>query len=142
LMPLLALLFSEVSLVSPLANSYAIPIIGVVVTPLALLLAGLAMLPGLEGLAQGVAALAHWLLEVCMWPTAWLADLPGAILAVPAVPTWATLLAMLGVGVALLPRGFPYRSFGWAFMLPALCWAPSRPSPGDWDLYALDIGQG
>src|SRR5690606_11442090 len=67
LLPALALLFSEVSLVSPLANAYAIPVIGVLVTPLALLLAGVALIPGLEGVAWAVAFVAHGLLEICMW---------------------------------------------------------------------------
>ena len=142
LMPPLALLFSEVSLVSPLANAYAIPVIGMLVTPLALLLAGLALLPGAGVLASWVATLAHLLLEACMWPTQWLADLPGASFVVPASPWWATLFAMLGIGVALLPRGLPFRTLGWAFMLPALFWVPPRPGPGDWELYALDVGQG
>lgn len=142
LMPPLALLFNEVSLVSPLANAYAIPVIGAVVTPLSLLLAGLAMVPGLEALAAGVAFAAHWLLEACMWPTTWLAALPGASVTVSAAPWGLTLFAMLGIGIGLLPRGFPARSMGWAFMLPALLWNPSRPEPGDWELHALDVGQG
>lgn len=142
LMPPLALLFSEVSLVSPLANAYAIPVIGVVVTPLALLLAGLALVPGMEAVAGGVAWLAHLLLDVCMWPTERLASLPGASFVVPSSPWWLTAFALIGVGLALLPRGFPYRSMGWAFMLPVLLWIPPRPAAGDWELYALDVGQG
>lgn len=142
LMPPLAFLFNEISLVSPLANAYAIPVIGALVTPLALLLAGLALVPGLETAAGGVAWAAHFLLDVCMWPTTWLAELPWASVVVAAAPQWATVLAFLGVILALLPRGFPHRSMGWAFMLPALVWTPARPAAGDWELYALDVGQG
>ena len=142
LLPPLALLFNEISVVSPLANAYAIPVIGVLVTPLALLLAGVALLPGMETLTEVLAWSAHALLQLCMWPTEWLAALPGASLPVAAVPRWAVIFAMAGVGLALLPSGFPYRSLGWAFMLPVLAWVPSRPAPGDWELYAIDIGQG
>lgn len=142
LMPPLALLFNEVSLVSPLANAYAIPVMGALVTPLALLLAGVALIPALDPVTGVVAWVAHWLLELCMWPTEWLAALPGASIAVAAVPWWMFLSAMLGVGIALTPRGIPGRSMGWAFMLPALVWTPARPAPGDWELHALDVGQG
>lgn len=142
LMPPLAMLFNEISVVSPLANAYAIPVIGAVVTPLSLLLAGLALLDGLDGVTAGVAWLAHTLMQACMWPTEWLAALPGASLPTAAVPAWATLFAMVGVGLALLPKGFPYRSLGWAFMLPVLVAVPTAPKPGDWELYALDVGQG
>lgn len=142
LMPPLALLFNEVSLVSPLANAYAIPVIGALVTPLALLFAGLAMVPGLESAAVVVAFVAHWLLDACMWPTEWLAALPGASVVVSAVPWWVSLFAMLGIGIGLLPRGFPARTMGWSFMLPALLGVPARPAAGDWELHALDVGQG
>ncbi len=142
LLPPLALLFNEISVVSPLANAYAIPVIGVLVTPLALLLAGVALVPGMETLTAAVAWAAHALLQLCMWPTEWLASLPGASLPVAAVPRWAVLFAMSGVAIALMPQGFPYRSLGWAFMLPVLAWVPSGPSRGDWELYAIDIGQG
>lgn len=142
LLPVLAMLFSEVSLVSPLANAYAIPVIGALVTPLALLLAGVALIPGAEWAAGWVATIAHWLLQACMWPTGWLAALPGASLPVAAAPWWMSAFAMLGVGIALLPAGLPYRGVAWAFMLPALAWIPPRPAPGDWVLHALDVGQG
>lgn len=142
LMPPLAMLFNEISVVSPLANAYAIPVIGALVTPLSLLLAGLALLDGLDVVTELVARLAHALLQVCMWPTEWLAALPGASVPTAAVPAWATLCAMVGVGLALLPKGFPYRSLGWAFMLPVLVAVPARPEFGDWELYALDVGQG
>src|SRR5690606_31254090 len=85
LMPPLAMLFNEISVVSPLANAYAIPVIGAVVTPLSLLLAGLALLDGLDGVTAGVAWLAHTLMQACMWPTEWLAALPGASLPTAAV---------------------------------------------------------
>ena len=144
LLPPLALLFNEVSLVSPIANAYAIPVIGTLVTPLALLLAGVALMPvpGAEVLAEWITWCAHGLLLACMHPTQWLAALPWASLTVPSVPGWLTLWAMAGVMVAMLPRGLPYRAMGWAFMLPAFFWSPSRPAAGDWDLYALDVGQG
>lgn len=142
LLPPLSMLFNDVSLISPLANAYAIPVMGALVTPLSLLLAGLALVSGLEWATQGVAWLAHGLLQACMWPTEWLARLPWASLPTLAVPKWATLFAMAGVALALMPKGFPYRSLGWAFMLPVLVAAPKRPAPGDWELHALDVGQG
>ena len=144
LLPPLAMMFNEVSLVSPFANAYAIPIMGTLVTPLALTLAGAALLPYAIAawVADWIAWLAHGLLVVCMVPTEWLAGLRWASLPVAAAPTWMMLVAMVGVCIALQPRGLPFRGLGWAFMLPALFWLPTRPAPGDWDLYALDVGQG
>jgi len=105
LMPLLARLFHEMSLVSPLVNAYAIPVVGLLITPLALLLALLACIPGADWLAQAMAWLAHGLLAAMMQPTQWLAAFPAASIAVPAVPWGLTILAVAGMAWALLPAG-------------------------------------
>jgi len=149
LLPFLARLFHEVSLVSPLANAYAIAVIGLIVTPLSLLLALFACVPGAALLAQGIAWLGHTVLAGMMLPTVWLSRLSFASLAVPAVPWALTLLAVCGIVVALWP-GDPlhtargkraWQHLGWALLLPALCWRPARPAPGDWWLTVLDTGQ-
>lgn len=141
LMPLLALIFHQVSLVSPLANAYAIPVISIVVTPVSLLLAGIAFVPGLEWLAQALAWLGHLALEWTMLPTVWLADFRLSSFNAAAAPLWLTLVAMLALVLAVLPYGFPGRTAAWLITLPALLWTPQRPPEGGWDLYALDVGQ-
>ena len=141
LLPVLAMLFHEVSIVSPLANAYAIPVIGLAVTPVTLLAAACAIAPGMGPLAAGLTWLGHALLQAMMAPTVWLADLPVASLPVAAGPWWLTLLALGGVAFAALPYGMPLRWTGWLLLLPALLWRPERPQPGDWTLHALDVGQ-
>ncbi len=141
LMPLLALLFHEVSLVSPLANAYAIPLISLIVTPLSLLLGALALMPGLEPLASGVAWLSHGVLEAMMAPTLWLSQLSVATVAISSAPGWATFVGMAGLVWALMPYGLPGRHSAWLLMVPALLWPAKRPLPGEWDLHVLDVGQ-
>ncbi|MFT0532544.1 DNA internalization-related competence protein ComEC/Rec2 [Castellaniella hirudinis] len=155
LAPVLAWMFHEVSLVSPLANAYAIPLIELLVTPLSLLLAACAVIPGLSTVAAGLAWLAHTVLEGLMIPTVWLAALPT--LPVAAGPMGLYGLALAGVAVALWPAGLPSRSWakwaacphvsrwrrlGWLALLPMALWSPPRPADGEWDLHALDVGQG
>ncbi|WP_397475375.1 DNA internalization-related competence protein ComEC/Rec2 [Pusillimonas sp.] len=142
LMPVLALLFNEISIVSPLANAYAIPIISLVVTPLSLLLALASMVPALGWAAHGLTWLAHEPLRLMMLPTQWLAQNDAASLDAPAAPAWAIVLALAGLAAALMPRGLPLRAAGWMLMLPALLWRPERPPDGAWDMVALDVGQG
>lgn len=141
LMPILALLFHEVSLASPLANSYAIPVIGVVVTPLALLLAGLSLVPGLDSVASVIAWLAHGALSLSMIPTLWLAEWNLASFDAAAAPIWVTGLGLVGLLIALVPHGLPWRHAGWLLMLPGLAWRPASPPHGGWQLHALDVGQ-
>ncbi len=63
MLPVLAFLFQQVSLVSPFANALAIPVLTFMVTPLALALALFGLLPGLGWLATASGVLAHWALE-------------------------------------------------------------------------------
>ncbi|WP_317135378.1 DNA internalization-related competence protein ComEC/Rec2 [Pollutimonas sp. M17] len=141
LMPLLALIFHEVSLASPLANAYAIPVISLAVTPLALLSAGAAVVPGLDAMASGLAWLGHAALELMMAPTVWLSNWRAASFTVAAAPWWLTALALSGLVAAMLPYGLPGRRLAWLLMMPALCWPPKRPHEGEWTLHALDVGQ-
>lgn len=141
LMPLLALIFHQVSLASPLANAYAIPVISLIVTPLSLLLAATAFVPGLGLLTAGFAWLGHAALQLIMVPTVWLAEWGSASSDAAAAPLWLTLLALVGLVLAVLPYGFPARNAAWAFMLPALFWRPEQPLAGDWTASVLDVGQ-
>ncbi|HEY9459649.1 MAG TPA: DNA internalization-related competence protein ComEC/Rec2, partial [Paralcaligenes sp.] len=141
LMPLLALIFHQVSVASPLANAYAIPVISLVVTPLSLLFAAVSFVPGLEWLATVFAWLGHAALHAIMIPTVWLSELGPASFDIPAAPFWLTVIALLGLALAVAPYGFPMRNAAWLLMMPALFWRPERPLTGDWKLTALDVGQ-
>jgi len=141
LLPLLALWFNQLPLASPLTNAYAIPVIGMVVTPLALLLAAASAVPGLEGLAAVLAWAAHGILSVIMPFTQWLANHPRAVMEVPAAPALWMALAFVGVCLALLPRGWPQRRLAWLLMLPAFFWQPAPVPWGQWRMTVLDVGQ-
>lgn len=134
LVPALLVLFQQFSLVSPLANAIAIPLVSFVVTPLAI---GFAILP-----LQMLADLAHAAFTLTMLPIDWLAELPWASWQQAAPPPWLAVLASLGCVWALLPRGTPARWVGLAMLLPLLLWAPARPTPGEARVTVLDVGQG
>ncbi|MCC7226583.1 MAG: DNA internalization-related competence protein ComEC/Rec2 [Burkholderiaceae bacterium] len=142
MLPVLAFLFQQASASSPLANAIAIPAITFVVTPLALATGLLAMIPGLSGVAAALGWVGHQALWWTLVPVTWLAEVPWATLDVAQVPWPLLLLAMLGVGWALQPKGVPARWAGWCLVVPALTWQPPRPQHGEWRLVALDVGQG
>ena len=134
LWPLLAAWFGEVSIVSPLANAFAIPVVSLAVVPLTL--AG-ALLP-----VPGLLAAAHALLEVTMVPLEWLAALPGAVIEDAAPPLAAVAGAVTGALLMLAPRGLPMRVAGATLLLPlALSRAPV-PANGEAWIDVLDVGQG
>ncbi len=134
LIPALLALFQQFSLVSPLANAVAIPIVGLLITPLTL---AAALLP-----FDLLLVLAHQLLAWLMVFIEWLANLPLAVWQQPAQPTWTVLLAALGCAWLLLPRGFPARWVGVFLMLPLVMLPPHRPAQGELKLTVLDVGQG
>lgn len=132
LAPVLLLLFQQVSIVSPLANAVAIPLVSWLVTPLALL--GVVVPP----LWQVAATLMEWLGQ----GLAWAAALPWAT-ATRLVPEHiAVILALVGTLWMLLPRGFPMRSLGAFLWLPLLFPPVDTVSAGGFRADVIDVGQG
>ncbi|MDR2613717.1 MAG: DNA internalization-related competence protein ComEC/Rec2, partial [Candidatus Accumulibacter sp.] len=132
-LPLLLLFFQQFSLVSPLANAVAIPVVSFVVTPLALLYTLFPWPPLIH--------LDHWLLARLMDLLGWLAAWP--VWQQPAPPWWTVPLAVAGVAWLLLPRGFPARwLIGLCLMMPMLTVPPARPPHGEAWIDVLDVGQG
>ncbi|MCX8098471.1 MAG: DNA internalization-related competence protein ComEC/Rec2 [Casimicrobiaceae bacterium] len=134
LAPITLVLFGQVSLIGPLANAVAIPLVTLFVVPLALL----------------------WLVvpvDLILWLAAWgvnaLTALCQALVALPAAlwlqhtpPFWAVLLALIGTLYLFAPRGWPGRWVGALLWLPIFTVTPARPSHGEFRLTALDVGQG
>ena len=134
LVPVLLVVFQQVSLISPIANAVAIPVVSLVVTPLAL--AG-AVLPFAWPLEIG-----HAILEALMAALDWLAGLPVAVWQQHAPPAWSLPLALAGVAWLLVPRGVPARWLGLVLLLPLFAAGPRGPRPGDLWITVLDVGQG
>ncbi|MFY9329806.1 MAG: DNA internalization-related competence protein ComEC/Rec2 [Georgfuchsia sp.] len=134
MLPLLLALFQQFSLVSPVANALAIPVVSFIVTPLTLI----AALPGLQFLVWP----AYWVLHVLMAAVTFLANLPWAIWQQHVPPWWATLLALIGSAWLMLPRAVPARWVGLLLYCPLLFIFPGRPLDGDMKMTVLDVGQG
>ncbi|MYN30229.1 DNA internalization-related competence protein ComEC/Rec2 [Duganella levis] len=137
LVPLTMLLFGQVSVVSPLANAVAIPLISLVVTPLALVGS---MLPAV--LATPVLTLAHWLVELLALCLQWFSAMRYAVWSAPQPPFWLFCWAMFGTIWLLAPRGWPVRWLGLATWIPLLAAEPTHPAPGRMTVTAFDVGQG
>jgi competence protein ComEC len=134
LAPLMLVLFQQVSLVSPVANAFAIPLVSFVVTPLALIGAVLPL--------DGPLLFAHAILEAMMAALGWLAALPSAVWRQHAPLPWTVPLALIGIAWLLLPRGFPARWLGAALAAPMFAVLPPAPLAGELWLTVLDVGQG
>lgn len=132
LAPLTLLFFQQVSVVGFVANLLAIPLVTLVVTPLALL--GM-LLPGLwplaalavQGLSAGLTALA-----TCPW----------AVWTAAAAPVWAGVAGLVGGVLLVLPLPWRLRLLGLPLLLPLLLPPLPRPAPGRFEAVVADVGQG
>jgi len=134
MVPALLALFQQFSLASPIANAVAIPLVSLVVTPLALL--------GALPLTDPFLWLAHWLTAMLMVFLDSLAASDWAMWQQYAPPAWAVLLGLAGTGWLLLPAGFPARWLGIIALLPLVLVPPERPSAGEMVVTVIDVGQG
>jgi len=137
LVPLTMLLFSQVSLVSPVANALAIPVISLVVTPLSV--AG-SLLPA--PLSDWLLLLAHAIVQMLAQVLDWLGARRFAVWTAPAPPMWSFCWALFGTAWLLAPQGWPQRWAGMLGWLPLLTALPSSPPPGQMWITAFDVGQG
>lgn len=134
LIPALLAIFHEFSLVSPLANAFAIPLISLVAVPVILLAA---IVPW-----DGLAWLGHAVVATVMQGLFWLDALPQPVWHGARPSGLAILLALLGAAVLLMPRGLPGRWLGGVLFLPLLLPRLDTPAEGEAWLDVLDVGQG
>jgi competence protein ComEC len=137
LIPLTLFWFAQVSLISPLANALAIPLVSFVVTPLALLGA---ILP--EILAVWVLGAAHACIELLLDYLQWLSAWEWAVWRAPVPAWWKLILASFGCAYALLPQAFPLRTWAWLCCLPLFVPSATGVAQAQLRVTAFDVGQG
>jgi competence protein ComEC len=132
LAPLALVFFQQFSGVGILANLVAIPLVTLVITPLALL--GMLVPPLWLLAAAGVQAM--------VWGLGWLAQVPLATWTVPVAPAWLVAAGVLGALLAVLPAPRAWRWLAAPLVLPLL-WPPvPLPAPGRFSALVADVGQG
>ena len=134
LLPMTLALFQEVSVISPIANAFAIPIVSLVVVPITLLGAVLPI--------DFLLHLAHQIMAWCYWALDFLSTTPNAVWQSHAPSKVAVALALMGVALLLMPRGMGLRLVGAVVMLPLFLHVPATPKEGELWVTLLDVGQG
>jgi len=140
LAPLLLVFFQQVSVISPLANLLAVPIIGVLVMPLALL--GTAVAFFSSAISALVLGLAEYLLTGLQWILHHMASWPLAMFSSASPPWYALVFGLAGVLLLFAPKGMPGRYLSPFMLLPLLFVRCEKPGFGDWFFTLLDVGQG
>jgi len=140
LMPIVLLFFQQASLIAPIANLIAVPLVSLLVVPASL--AGVLLLTVLPAAGRLVLAAVEWVLEWLSRFLTVLSDLPFAQWTHPLVPLWVLPFACIGVLLLLSPRGIPGRWLGVVLLTPFIFVAAPRPDRGGIRLTLLDVGQG
>ncbi|VAW65553.1 DNA internalization-related competence protein ComEC/Rec2 [hydrothermal vent metagenome] len=140
MLPLSVLLFQQGSLISPVANMLVIPLVGFLVVPVALLASAVSLV-SVEA-ALWLFALASEGLVLIWQILQWLSEGPMASWKSASLPLSESALALMGVFLLLMPRGFPLRFTGIILLLPMLLYKVERPAQGGVWVTVLDVGQG
>ncbi len=145
MLPLTLVIFGQASLISPLANLLAIPLVGLLLVPLVLFASLLSLISPEAGLLSF--SLASSLLELTWVILESLSQLAigGFSMAshyLPAPSFLVAAVALAGTLWLLMPRGFPARILAPLLFLPLLFNPAQRPLNGDVWLDIIDVGQG
>jgi competence protein ComEC len=140
LSPLLLWFFQQVSVCAPLANLLAVPVISLLVVPLALVATALLLLwpPLATPLFYGLDMVLHYFRVVLEW----FAALPLATINHPQPSVWALLLALSGLLLIFAPPATPARYLGLVMLLPLVFPTTQKLQAGEINMTMLDVGQG
>ena len=134
LLPLMLALFQQVSLISPLANAIAIPLVSFFIVPLVLL----ALLVPSDTLLL----LAHDLFAGCAYVLKIVNQLPSVVWEQHAPPGWTVFCGIIAVLWLLSPRGLPAKGLACLWLLPMFLVKPEPLPNGALRMTVLDVGQG
>jgi competence protein ComEC len=140
MLPLMLVIFQQLSLVAPFANLIAVPWVSIITVPTTLL--ATICIPLHAGLADVLLQTSAWSLAE-LWSVleplsssdyaTWYAHVPQA---------WTLLPALVAVMWLLLPRGWPARWVGGVCLLPMLLLPRPAPLADEVWFHLLDVGQG
>jgi competence protein ComEC len=140
LLPLTVHFFQQASVISPLANLIAVPVVGFVIVPVCFL--GVVALFLIPSLGIQVLSFAVYVFELLLEMLTWFAELPFSHLTF-ATPGWLTLiLAGAGFLLLLLPRILKTRILALLCIMPLLFPFHTLPEKGEAEVTVLDVGQG
>jgi competence protein ComEC len=140
LSPLLLFFFNQTSLISPLVNFVAVPIVELLVVPLALIQIPLMCL--FPCLADKLFVVLDFIFQWLMQGLEFAATLPNAVIDSPQPSFFTLILSSLGLLWLFAPRGMPARFLGLILNLPLLFPILPTLKNGEAIVTVLDVGQG
>ncbi len=140
LMPILMLNFQQISLISPIANILAVPLLSLCVVPL--LFCAVIFLWISPVIAEILFSLLEHILNFFWEMLAFFAGLPAASMETHQPGLIAVLLALVGVLLCFSPKGIPARYLGIVLCFPLIFNQHKPLSEQQFRFSLLDVGQG
>ena len=140
LSPILIFWFKQVPLYGALANLIAIPIVGFLIVPLALI--ALILLFPLPAVSQSIYELIDKINQINWAYLEFLSEQTGAVIPISVSSVISFILAMIGILILTMPKGLPARYLGLFFLLPLLFPITEKLGQGEFEFVMLDVGQG
>jgi len=140
LVPLTLFIFQKTSVISPLANLFAIPWVSFLIVPV--LLIGIVMLLLFQPAGVFILTLCNALLTPMQGYLDWLSDLSFAQWVQHSPPVWVILCSLVAIILLLSPKGMPVKSIGLVLLLPVFLVVPVSLPDASIRFTVLDVGQG
>lgn len=140
LLPPLLIIFHQFSLISPIANLFAVPLMSLVIVPLILLATVLLFI--IEPAGVFIFALLEWPIDVLFWSLDSLSQWPQSLIHI-AEPSWLVkIMVFFGSLWLLMPKGWHGRWLGGILFFPLFFVEAEKIPQGEIQLVVLDVGQG
>lgn len=140
LLPPLMILFHQFSLISPVANFIAVPLMSFIIVPVTFLASVLLFV--FEPLGQFVFYLLIWPVDGLFGLLAYLSQWSMSQIYVPESSWLVMLLVIVGSIWLLMPRGWPGRWLGLVLFVPVFLAETEKIPQGRIKMTVLDVGQG
>jgi competence protein ComEC len=138
--PLVVFFFHSVSVLSPVANLIAVPVISFLVLPLSLM--GMTLSSISSSIAQPVFCLNDQIMTGLWQLLSSIANIKFNLLSLTHLSVLSLFFAVLAALILLMPRALSVRWLGLILLLPALSTQAEHPKAGQVWVTALDVGQG
>ena len=140
LIPLLVFLFQQASLISPITNLVAIPVVSFLVVPFVLFATSITSFA--PEFATVIFSFTDSILKFLWWFLSYLADTPISQWYGVKPDILSLCLASLGFVLLLTPKGWPVKYFGLFLLIPLLWPNIDKVQHGEAEITLLDVGQG
>jgi competence protein ComEC len=140
LSPLLLFFFQQTSLISPLVNFIAVPIVELIVVPLALIQTAFLFVS--PWISDKLFVVLDFILQWLMLGLEFAETLPNAVIDSPQPSIFTLVLSCMGLLWLFAPRGIPVRWLGLILNLPLLFPIIPKLNYGEAVVTILDVGQG